>query len=53
LNQATKNGVLRLPPISELKTRMRQVVWQEAVEEVVRHTHEKPVIRRLEQLLAA
>jgi hypothetical protein len=51
--QGTKNNVLRLPPISELKTCMRQVVWQEAVEEVVRHTHEKPVIRRLEQLLVA
>ena len=51
--QGKKNRVLRLPPISELKTRMRQVVWQEAVETVVRHSHEKPVIRRLEQLLAA
>jgi hypothetical protein len=47
------NRVLRLPPISEIKARMRQVVWQEAVENVVRHSHEKPVIRRLEQLLAA
>jgi hypothetical protein len=51
--QGKKNRVLRLPPISELKARMRQVVWQEAVENVVRHSHEKPVIRRLEQLLAA
>jgi hypothetical protein len=51
--QGKKNSVLRLPPISELKTCMRQVVWQEAVEDVVRHTHEKPVIRRLEQLLVA
>ena len=48
----TKN-VLRLPAISELKTRMRQVVWREAVEDVVKHSHEKPVIRRLEKLLAA
>jgi len=45
--------VLRLPPISQLKTRMRQAVWQEAVEDVVRHSHEKPVLRRLEKLLAA
>jgi len=45
--------VLRLPPISQLKTRMRQAVWQEAVEDVIRHSHEKPVIRRLEKLLAA
>lgn len=49
----TKNGTLRLPPISQLKARMHQVVWQEAVETVVRHSREKPVIRRLEQLLAA
>jgi hypothetical protein len=47
-----KNG-LRLPPISELKTRMRQIVWREAVQDVVKHTHEKPVLRRLEKLLAA
>lgn len=52
--QGKKNDkVLRLPPISQLKTRMRQIVWQEAVEDVVKHSHEKPVIRRLEKLLAA
>ena len=45
--------VLRLAPISQLKTPMRQLVWQEAVEDVVKHSHEKPVIRRLEKLLAA
>jgi len=45
--------VLRLPPISQLKARMRQLVWQEAIEDVVKHSHEKPVIRRLEKLLAA
>ena len=48
-----KTRVLRLPPISQLKARMRQVVWQEAVEDVVKHTHEKPALRRLEKLLAA
>lgn len=48
-----KQKVLRLPPISKLKTRMRQLAWREAVEDVVKHTHEKPVIRRLEKLLAA
>jgi len=46
-------NVLRLAPISQLKARMRQVVWQETVEDVVKHAHEKPVIRRLEKLLAA
>jgi len=45
--------VLRLEPISQLKDRMRRIVWQEAVEDVVKHSHEKPVIRRLEKLLAA
>jgi len=48
-----KQKVLRLPPISQLKTRMRQLVWQQAVKDVVKHSHEKPVIRRLEKLLAA
>ena len=51
--QRKSDKVLRLPPISELKARMRQVVWQEAIEDVVKHSHEKPVLRRLEKLLAA
>jgi hypothetical protein len=50
--EKTKN-VLRLPPISQLKTRMRQLAWQEAIEDVVKHNHEKRAIRRLERLLAA
>jgi len=45
--------VLCLPPISQLKTRMRQAVWQEALDDVVKHSHEKTVLRRLERLLAA
>ena len=48
-----KNKVLRLPTMSQLKTRMRQLVWQEAVNDVIKHSHERPVIRRLEKLLAA
>ena len=51
--QRKNNKVLRLPPISQLKTRMRQIVWREAVEDVVKHSHERPVLRRLEKLLAA
>ncbi len=53
--QGHKNNqkVLRLPPISRLVTRMRQILWQEAVEDVVRHSHEKSVIRRLEKPWAA
>jgi SRSO17 transposase len=50
-NKTTK--VLRLEPISRLKDRMRQIVWQENVKEVIKYSHEKPVIRRLERLLAA
>jgi G3E family GTPase len=45
--------VLRLEPISKLKERMRWVVWQENVQDVIKYSHEKPVIRRLEKLLAA
>jgi hypothetical protein len=47
-----KDG-LRLEPIRQLKKRMCQMLWQEAVQDVVRHSHEQPVIRRLEKLLAA
>ena len=51
-NDNTKK-VLRLEPISQLKNRMRRIIWQEAIKDVVKHSHEKPVIRRLEKLLAA
>jgi hypothetical protein len=51
--QRKNEKVLRLAPISQLKTRMRQIVWAEAVEDVIKHSHEKPVLRRLEKLLAA
>jgi len=44
---------LRLEPIRQLKERMHRMLWQDAVHDVVRHSHEKPVIRRLEKLLAA
>jgi len=51
-HQPTKQ-VLSLPPISQLKAKMRQVVWNDAVAEVVKVSHEKRVIRRLEKLMAA
>ena len=51
--QQRAKDALRLEPISQLKERMRQMLWQEAVHDVVKHSHEKPVIRRLEKLLAA
>ena len=44
--------VLRLEPVSKLKDRMCRVVWQENVKDVIKYSHEKPVIRRLEKLLA-
>jgi hypothetical protein len=50
--KASPPQVLHLPPISQLKTRMRQVIWQEAVRDVIKRSHEKPVIQRLEKLLA-
>jgi len=51
-NHNNKN-VLRLEPISKLKGRMRRIVWQENVQNVIKYSHEKSVIRRLEKLLAA
>ena len=51
--QPKNKTLLRLPPISELKARMRQVAWQEGIKDVIVHAHEKPVLRRLEKLLAA
>jgi hypothetical protein len=45
--------VLQLKTISFLKDRMRRIVLQENVKSVIRYSHERPVIRRLEKLLAA
>jgi SRSO17 transposase len=51
--QTKETKVLRLEPISTLKQRTRQMVWRENVHDVIKYSHEKPVIRRLEKLLAA
>ena len=51
--QNKSKKVLRLEPISKLKDKMRRIVWQENVKDVIKYSHEKPVIRRLEKLLAA
>jgi len=51
--QNKSKKVLRLETISKLKDRMRRIVWQESVQDVIKYSHEKPVIRRLEKLLAA
>ena len=51
--QIKNDKVLRLEPISKLKESMHQIAWQENIKCVVKYSHEKPVIRRLEKLLAA
>lgn len=42
-------NVLRLPPIPQLKQELRQMVWNQAVKEVAKASHERAVIRRLEK----
>ena len=54
--QGDKNhtkDMLSVPPISQLKVLMRQVIWHQEVQNVIKFSHEKTVIRRLEKLLAA
>jgi SRSO17 transposase len=51
--QNKSKKVLRLEPVSKLKDRMRRMVWQDNVQDVIKYSHEKPVIHRLEKLLAA
>ncbi len=48
----TKN-MLSLPPISQLKTRMQEIVWDQEVQNVIKVSHDKKVVRRLEKLLVA
>jgi len=45
--------VLRLPPIRQLKVELERIIWRDTVNDVVRVSHDKRVIRRLERLLAA
>jgi len=45
--------MLSLGPISQLKARMHQIVWRQEVQNVIKVSHDKNVIRRLEKLLAA
>jgi SRSO17 transposase len=51
--QNKSKKMLRLEPISKLKDRMLRIVWQENIQDVIKYSHEKPVICRLEKLLAA
>ena len=45
--------MLSVKPISQLKAHMRQIIWRQEVQNVIKCSHEKTVIRRLEKLLAA
>jgi hypothetical protein len=51
--QKNNEKVLRLPSIQQLKVQMRQMIWQEEIQNVIKTSHEQSVIRRLEKLLAA
>ena len=51
--QKKTKRMLRLPPIRQLKADLQRAVWREAVKDVVKVSHERPVLRRLEKLLAA
>ncbi|UCC32035.1 MAG: hypothetical protein JSU86_07095 [Phycisphaerales bacterium] len=47
-----RKNVLRLPPLRQLKQELRQMVWNKAVKDVAKVSHERAVIRRLEKLRA-
>ena len=51
--QKKSKRVLRLPSIRQLKIDLQRRVWREAVNDVMQASHERPVLRRLERLLAA
>jgi hypothetical protein len=52
-NKNETKEMLSVPPISQLKARMHQIIWRQEVQHVIKVSHEKTVIRRLEKLLAA
>jgi hypothetical protein len=52
-NKNDTKDMLSVRPISQLKARMHQIIWHQEVQNVIKYSHEKPVIRRLEKLLAA
>lgn len=51
--RGSTDAELRLPPMRQLKNDLRQAIWNEAVRDVVKVSHERTAIRRLEKLLAA
>ena len=52
-NKNETKEMLSVPSISQLKARMHQIIWHQEVQNVIKCSHEKTVIRRLEKLLAA
>jgi len=52
-NKKDTKDMLSVEAISQLKARMHQIIWRQEVQNIVKFSHEKPVIRRLEKLLAA
>jgi len=52
-NKKDTKDMLSLPPISRLKVRMHQIVWRQEIQNVIKVSHDKKVIRRMEKLLAA
>jgi len=45
--------MLAVESISQLKSRMHKIIWHQEVQNVIKVSHDKKVIRRLEKLLAA
>ena len=52
-NKNNTKGMLSLPSVNQLKERLHQIVWHQEVQNVIKVSHDKKVIRRLEKLLAA
>ena len=52
-NKNETKDMLSVPPIRQLKDRMQQILWRQEVQNVIKGSHDKKVIRRLEKLLAA
>ena len=48
-----RNGCVMIINSNQLKVRMHQIIWQQEVQNVIKVSHEKSVVRRLEKLLTA
>ena len=52
-NKKDTKNMLTVAPISSLKARMQRIIWHQEVQNVIKISHDKKVVRRLEKLLAA